>query len=103
MKVKQISLYTAKRVTLGHPMAAPVMERTRGRARQERNARLAWTKPLCVACEAEGKVSRVDEWDHIVPLSHGGADTEANLQGLCTEHHKAKTAREASERGVGGG
>jgi 5-methylcytosine-specific restriction endonuclease McrA len=99
--VKQISLYTAKRVTLGLP-AAPMTERIRGSARIKRNARLAWQKPLCVECEKQGRVSVVEEWDHIVPLWDGGADCEANLQGLCHRHHAEKTAREAATRGTGG-
>jgi 5-methylcytosine-specific restriction endonuclease McrA len=99
--VKQISLYTAKRVTLGLP-PVQVTERIRGSARVKRNARLSWDKPLCVMCEKEGKVSVVEEWDHIVPLSEGGADHETNLQGLCIPHHAEKTAREAATRGTGG-
>jgi 5-methylcytosine-specific restriction protein A len=99
--VKQVSLYTAKRVTLGLP-AAPIVERIRGSARIKRNARLAWAKPLCVECEKQGRVSKVEEWDHIVPLSEGGADHETNLQGLCHEHHAAKSALEAKARGTGG-
>jgi 5-methylcytosine-specific restriction endonuclease McrA len=50
-------------------------------------------------CEKEGKVSVVEEWDHIVPLSEGGADHETNLQGLCIPHHAEKTALEAAQRG----
>jgi 5-methylcytosine-specific restriction protein A len=99
--VKQISLYTAKRVHLGLP-AAPITDRIRGSARIKRNARLAWQKPLCVECEKQGRVSVVEEWDHIVPLSEGGADHETNLQGLCIPHHAEKTAREAATRGTGG-
>lgn len=36
--------------------------------------------------------------DHIIPLELGGADDATNLQGLCEEHHAAKTKREAIER-----
>jgi 5-methylcytosine-specific restriction protein A len=99
--VKQISLYTAKAVKLGLP-PVQVTERLRGSARVKRNRRLSWDKPLCVMCEKEGKVSVVEEWDHIVPLSEGGADSETNLQGLCIPHHAEKTAREAATRGTGG-
>lgn len=35
--------------------------------------------------------------DHITPLSQGGLTTRDNLQWLCDEHHKAKTARERAE------
>ena len=62
--------------------------------------REAWLKahPLCVYCEAYGRVTMANELDHIVPLSRGGADDESNLQGLCSPCHKAKTAAEAAER-----
>jgi 5-methylcytosine-specific restriction protein A len=99
--VKQISLYTAKVVKLGLP-PVQVTERIRGSARVKRNRRLSWNKPLCVMCEKEGRVSVVEEWDHIVPLSEGGADHETNLQGLCHRHHAEKTALEAARRGTGG-
>ncbi len=33
--------------------------------------------------------------DHIINLAKGGTDDPANLQLLCTWHHKQKTAREA--------
>jgi len=76
------------------------VERLRGRARQERNARLAFANPLCVECEKLGLVRAAEEWDHTVPLADGGADHESNLQGLCHDHHAAKTAREAAARAL---
>jgi hypothetical protein len=55
--------------------------------------------------EVGGDYCRVDiyetaEWhlDHIVPLIDGGAHDESNMQTLCVDCHKAKTAREATER-----
>jgi 5-methylcytosine-specific restriction endonuclease McrA len=44
---------------------------------------------LCARCD-----NRIAEWDHIIPLDLGGANAEANLMGLCTRHHKLKTARD---------
>lgn len=38
------------------------------------------------------------EYDHIVPLWLGGANTESNLQAVTSESHKAKTATEAKVR-----
>lgn len=38
--------------------------------------------------------------DHVVPLEEGGTDDEVNLQTLCQECAKAKTAAE-SRRGRG--
>lgn len=69
-----------------------------GRKRMRRNQRLARVNPLCVRCEAKGIVRPVDQWDHIVPLSQGGADDESNLQGLCDDCHREKTA---ADRGRG--
>jgi 5-methylcytosine-specific restriction endonuclease McrA len=34
------------------------------------------------------------ELDHIIPLALGGPDDDANLRPFCSEHHKAKTARD---------
>jgi 5-methylcytosine-specific restriction endonuclease McrA len=39
------------------------------------------------------------EYDHIVPLWLGGANTEANLQAVTHQAHKQKTATEAAVRG----
>lgn len=52
--------------------------------------------PLCVACRKAGIVKEATEVDHIVP--HRGDmklfwDTKNNVQGLCKNHHSAKTAR----------
>ncbi|MFC9876502.1 HNH endonuclease [Nocardia salmonicida] len=44
----------------------------------------------CRECGAPGR-----EVDHVVNVRSGGTDDDANLQVLCTEHHRAKTAREA--------
>jgi 5-methylcytosine-specific restriction protein A len=73
-------------------------ERMRGGNLQRRNRRMFLRNPLCVVCEAQGKVSAVEEWDHIVPLCEGGGDHEGNLQGLCSQHHSEKTALEARRR-----
>lgn len=72
----------------------------RDRSTRAQKRRLAWltAHPLCVHCKAEGRINAARELDHIVPLWNGGADDERNLQGLCVEHHRTKTAREAAER-----
>ncbi|MGF2654853.1 HNH endonuclease [Serratia marcescens] len=51
-------------------------------------------KGLCQECLRRGAITEADCVDHIVPLAHGGDDSEANLQSLCTPCHRAKTARE---------
>lgn len=76
--------------------------RLRGSAWMKRRAIWLRTHPLCVHCEAEGITARAEEVDHIKPLWDGGVDSEANYQGLCREHHKAKTALEAAERAKAG-
>lgn len=42
--------------------------------------------------------SHVIEIDHIKPLWNGGLDIDVNLQFLCRDCHKIKTAKEATER-----
>jgi len=40
-----------------------------------------------------------DELDHIEPLDRGGAEyDQANIQLLCREHHRLKTATENAAR-----
>ena len=54
--------------------------------------------PLCARCRAEGRTVAAREVDHVLPLHRGGTDDRANLQGLCAEHHEAKTAGESALR-----
>ena len=68
--------------------------RLRGRPLQRRNKRFLQENPLCVMCEAEGRVSVAEEVDHIIPLFKGGADEWKNLQGLCLACHATKTAKD---------
>jgi len=51
--------------------------------------------PLCVMCEAEGRTEVATELDHIIPVSEGGSDNPDNVQGLCTKHHRSKTAKQS--------
>jgi 5-methylcytosine-specific restriction endonuclease McrA len=53
---------------------------------------------ICAKCPRYG-----DEMDHIVPLHLGGSNALANLQWLCVEHHRTKTAQEEKERREGVG
>ena len=71
-------------------------KRTRGSVWMARRARWLSGSPLCVMCEAEGRITEAKEVDHIQRLDAGGADDESNYQSLCVAHHKAKTKREAS-------
>lgn len=69
-----------------------MVDRLRGRAGVERRARWLRHHPLCVHCMKAGRVTEATEVDHIIALANGGKDNESNLQSLCAECHKAKTA-----------
>ena len=50
---------------------------------------------LCVRCNERGIVRAREVFDHIVPLSAGGARLDpANIQPLCVSCHSAKTVTE---------
>jgi 5-methylcytosine-specific restriction enzyme A len=56
------------------------------------------TSPLCVHCEAQGKVTEATIVDHIVPRSQGGLPfAESNLQSLCESCHARKSQSERAE------
>jgi 5-methylcytosine-specific restriction protein A len=78
------------------------IERLRGSSLQKRRHQWFTEHPLCVKCEAAGRVAAATELDHITPLWAGGSDTPSNWQGLCRPCHEAKTAEEARIRGRGG-
>jgi 5-methylcytosine-specific restriction endonuclease McrA len=73
-------------------------QRLRGRAAVERRKRWLDLHPLCVECEKEGKTTAGTVPDHVVALVNGGPDTEENLQTLCDEHHRIKTAKDLGYR-----
>ena len=49
---------------------------------------------LCQPCMRMGRVTEAGQVDHIKAKQHGGTDEPANLQAICDDCHKAKTARE---------
>lgn len=54
---------------------------------------------VCVICAASGITTPGDDVDHIVPIRDGGAVwDERNLQFLCKNCHRKKTAAEESQR-----
>lgn len=65
-----------------------------GRKLMVRNARLLRREPLCRRCVAKDRVTAATEIDHILPLFKGGRDHEDNLQPLCGDCHKEKTAED---------
>jgi 5-methylcytosine-specific restriction protein A len=52
-------------------------------------------QPYCVVCLADGQYKLATDLDHVVPREQGGSDEWDNLQGLCKEHHSAKTMRQS--------
>lgn len=66
--------------------------RLRGQRWVDQRKLLLMQNPLCVKCKEEGRVTLATEIDHIVPLFKGGAHESANLQALCADHHREKTA-----------
>lgn len=70
------------------------VKRDRSTAFQRRRVLLLRANPLCAHCARSGRVTVATELDHIKPLHQGGTDDDENLQGLCTECHRIKTARE---------
>jgi 5-methylcytosine-specific restriction protein A len=73
--------------------------RLRGRKLQQR--REGWFRyhPLCVHCDAKGRVTPATELDHIKPLHEGGEDNDPdNWQGLCADCHRDKTAKDMGYR-----
>jgi len=60
----------------------------------DRRRRWLDAHPLCCMCQAEGRVRAATVPDHIIALVNGGPDTEDNLQSLCDEHHRIKTAKD---------
>lgn len=66
----------------------------------ERRARWLAEHPLCVMCEAEGRVTAATVVDHATP-HRGDADLfwdRANWQSLCKRHHDSD--KQAQERGL---
>lgn len=69
-------------------------ERIRGWKLQQLRRRLFMANPLCAICHENGHCVVGVELDHITPISKGGTNDETNLQFLCAECHRAKTARD---------
>lgn len=61
-----------------------------------RKVAMARDSGLCQPCVRSGKITKANEVDHIVPKSKGGADDLENLQAICKQCHKEKTAMEAN-------
>jgi len=53
-------------------------------------------EPLCRPCNVNGIIRAATEVDHIVAKANGGTDGMDNLQPICRDCHRLKTAREDS-------
>jgi 5-methylcytosine-specific restriction protein A len=73
--------------------------RIRGTHLQRLRRQLFERQPLCVVCEADGRVTIATIRDHVVPLGEGGTDTDSNTQALCQSCSDRKT-REEAKRGM---
>ena len=69
-------------------------ERIRGRILQRLRGRIMQDQPLCKMCEDKGFVTPGAEMDHIQPLFMGGSNDDDNLQMLCVECHRKKSAND---------
>lgn len=85
-----------------HPRAvwakpATATKRITGRKLQSLRASLFQRCPLCVHCEAQGRVTLATQRDHIVSLADGGADDDSNTQALCDACHDIKSKQESAQ------
>ena len=73
-------------------------QRIRGYKLTKLRAAWLYDHPLCVHCEAAGRVTAATQLDHIIALTNGGPDFDRdegkNRQGLCNECHRKKTAED---------
>lgn len=53
---------------------------------------------ICVLCEAKDITTPATTVDHIKAKAHGGDDSLSNLQSLCDDCHKHKTATEGQNK-----
>jgi len=72
--------------------------RIRGRALQRLRAAHFALSPLCVMCQAAGKVTVATELDHIVALANGGTNDRDNYQSLCAACHESKTLQDLKQK-----
>lgn len=49
---------------------------------------------ICQPCKRRAKIVIGNQVDHIKPKAQGGTDSEGNLEAICNDCHKAKTAQD---------
>ncbi|EQB1168653.1 HNH endonuclease signature motif containing protein [Enterococcus faecalis] len=55
-------------------------------------------KYLCRECLRNERYTPTETVGHIKPKAHGGTDDLSNLESICRDCHKAKTARDRLNR-----
>ncbi|ARR52145.1 hypothetical protein HY78_01055 [Rhizorhabdus wittichii DC-6] len=53
-------------------------------------------KHLCQPCLTRGIVRSAPEVDHVTPKAEGGTNDDNNLQAICRDCHRQKTAEESA-------
>lgn len=91
---------------LGQSPAARGWAETRTASASDRGYGHAWRKArervllrdngLCQPCRRRDLVTPATDVDHITPRFEGGTDDDGNLQAICPDCHKAKTAEESA-------
>jgi hypothetical protein len=77
-------------LVIGHPY---VIARIRGRKGQAMRARvMTRDNGLCQPCKRSGRLTLALQADHIIALVNDGIDNEANMEAICVQCHRAKTA-----------
>lgn len=77
-----------------HRARQGLVKRPRGRAGAELRANRLVNEPLCRDCLEYGIKRPSEEVDHIIPLSKGGSDDDANIRCLCKGCHATRTRLE---------
>ncbi|CAH0355325.1 hypothetical protein SPH9361_03402 [Sphingobium sp. CECT 9361] len=79
-----------------HSMERKTTARGYGWAHQQMRIIVLREEPLCRPCLAVNRVTASTTADHITPLAEGGTGDRLNMQGICNDCHKAKTAKESA-------
>lgn len=73
-------------------------QRLRGRKGVDHRRAVRAEEPWCRHCLAQGRRTATSQVDHIVPLFKGGSNARSNMQGLCDDHHRIKSAADTGKR-----
>ncbi len=79
--IKAFSPHLSVNVPLGERERQPIPDSVKMYVWKRDNGR-------CVICGSQEKL----EFDHIIPISMGGSNTERNIQLLCEKHNRSKAA-----------